>query len=77
MKHEDAEDLIRKSVRLQLVLRRYVFLVYEMVKCDFFSSGQLNTIKASKPSVKFGPGPPSHVNSALHNNTTPNNYRRF
>jgi len=61
MKHEDAENLIRNSLRLQLVLRR----------------GQLNTIHPSRPPVKFGPAPPAHVNSALYNSTTPNNYRRF
>ncbi|CAF1146873.1 unnamed protein product [Adineta steineri] len=61
MTHEDAENIIRSSLRLQLVLLR----------------GQLNTIRPSKPSVKFGPGPATHVNSALNNSTTPNNYRRF
>ena len=34
-------------------------------------------IRPSKAPVKFGPAPPTHVNSALHNSTTPNNYRRF
>jgi hypothetical protein len=43
----------------------------------FSFSGQLNTIRPGKPSVKFGAGPPTHVNSALSNTTTANNYRRF
>ena len=37
-------------------------------------------IRPSKASVKFAPGPtPTNprTNSALHNTTTPNNYRRF
>jgi len=45
--------------------------------CFFLCSGQLNTIRPSRPPVKFGAGPPQHVNSALNNTTTPNNYRRF
>jgi hypothetical protein len=61
MTHEDAENRIRNSLRLQFVLRR----------------GQLNTIRPVRPPVKFGPGPQQHVNSALHNTKTPNNYRRF
>ncbi|UJR15381.1 hypothetical protein I4U23_002329 [Adineta vaga] len=61
MKHEDAENIMRNSLRLQLVLRR----------------GQLNTIRPSKPNVKFGSGPSVPVNSALNNTTTANNYRRF
>jgi hypothetical protein len=76
MKHEDAQNLIRNSLRLQFVLRRYVSEFYKASSCFYFS-GQLNTIKPSRPPVKFGPGPPQHVNSALHNTTTPNNYRRF
>ncbi|CAF0764286.1 unnamed protein product [Rotaria sordida] len=61
MKHEDAEIMIRNSLRLQLVLRR----------------GQLNTIRPTKSSVKFSPGPNPRANKALHNGTTPNGYRRF
>ncbi|CAF1055305.1 unnamed protein product [Rotaria sp. Silwood1] len=61
MKHEDAENLIRNSLRLQLILRR----------------GQFTPIRPSRPPIKFGPGPQAHVNSALYNTTTPNNYRRF
>jgi hypothetical protein len=50
---------------------------FKFLKVCFLFSGQLNTIRPSRPSVKFGPGPQQHVNSALHNTTTPNNYRRF
>ncbi|CAF1617510.1 unnamed protein product [Adineta ricciae] len=61
MKHEDAENILRNSLRLQLVLRR----------------GQLTTIRPSKPGVKFGSGPATPISSALNNTTTANNYRRF
>ncbi|CAF1026306.1 unnamed protein product [Rotaria sordida] len=61
MKHEDAENLIRNSLRLELTLRR----------------GQFSPIRPARPPIKFGPGPQAHVNSALYNTTTPNNYRRF
>ncbi|CAF1242336.1 unnamed protein product [Adineta ricciae] len=61
MKHDDAQALMRNSLRLQLILRR----------------GQLNTIRPCKSSVKFAPGPNPRVNSALYNTPTPNNYRRF
>ncbi|CAF2601580.1 unnamed protein product [Rotaria sp. Silwood2] len=61
MKHEDAENIIRNALRLQIVLRR----------------GQLSTIRPTKSPVKFAPGPNPRANSALQNTTTPNNYRRF
>jgi len=62
MKHDDAQSLIRTSLRLQIILRR----------------GQLNTIRPTKGAVvKFTPGPNPRPNSALNNTTTPNNYRRF
>ncbi|CAF0734558.1 unnamed protein product [Adineta steineri] len=61
MKHEDAQYIMRNSLRLQLILRR----------------GLLNTVRPSKASVKFAPGPNPRVNPALYNTTTPNNYRRF
>ncbi|UJR31271.1 hypothetical protein I4U23_018771 [Adineta vaga] len=63
MKHDDAQAIMRNSLRLQLILRR----------------GQLNMIRSSKPPVQFapGPGPNPRVNSALYNTTTSNNYRRF
>ncbi|CAF1202963.1 unnamed protein product [Rotaria sp. Silwood1] len=61
MKHEDAENIIRNALRLQLILRR----------------GQLSTIRPTKAPVKFTPGPAPRANSAINNTTTPNNYRRF
>lgn len=64
MKHQDAENLIRNALQLQLILRR----------------GQMNLLRPSKAPVKFAstPAPPNpRVNSALHNTVTPNNYRRF
>lgn len=66
MSHDEAENLIRQSLQLNLVLRR----------------GQLALIRPTKTSVKFGTpaAPPMvnpHANSALYNTTTPHNYRRF
>ncbi|CAF1286497.1 unnamed protein product [Rotaria magnacalcarata] len=61
MTHNDAENLIRNSLRLQLVVRR----------------GQLNTIRPTKGIVKFNAGPNPRTNSALNNTVTQNNYRRF
>ncbi|CAF3272008.1 unnamed protein product [Rotaria socialis] len=61
MTHNDAENLIRNSLRLQLVVRR----------------GQLNTIRPTKGTVKFNAAPNPRTNSALNNTVTQNNYRRF
>lgn len=63
--HDEAENLIRQSLQLHLVLRR----------------GQLALIRPTKTPIKFGqsttPMVNPHANSALYNTTTPHNYRRF
>ncbi|CAF1580368.1 unnamed protein product [Rotaria magnacalcarata] len=61
MKHEDAENLLRNALQIQLAVRR----------------GQFAAVRPSRPPVKFGASSQPHVNSALQNTTTPNNYRRF
>lgn len=47
------------------------------IESSFSFSGQLATIRPSRPPIKFGPGVGQHVGSALNNTTTANNYRRF